>query len=95
MAVAGLTGVENVHHFRRIMARFYTRAEKRAYREKRQAQAKLVADRLMGKKKYIPPDASDFFGGTQMQSPFQYSGFGNMLNNTPRISSIISDVEGV
>lgn len=33
------------------MARFYTRAEQRAYRDKRQAQAKLIADRLMGKRK--------------------------------------------
>lgn len=76
------------------MARFYTRAEQRAYREKRRAQAKLVADRLMGKKK-VNPNVEGFFGGTQMQSPFQYSGYGNMLNNAGRISAIISGMEGV
>lgn len=76
------------------MARFYTRAEQRAYREKRRVQAALVADRLMGKKK-VDPDVIDFFGGTQMISPIRYTGYGKMLNNIPRISSIICNVEGV
>jgi hypothetical protein len=75
------------------MARFYTRAERRAYKEKRRTQATLVADRLMGKKNKIDPDVEDFFGGTKMRIPFQYSD--NLHVSNPRTSFILSGIGGV
>jgi len=76
------------------MARWYTRAEQRKYRDERRAQAALVANRLMGKKK-VDPDVEDFFGGTQMYQPIQYNISHNFQNSTPRTSYVISGMEGV
>lgn len=77
------------------MARWYTRAEQRKYRDERRAQAKLVADRLMGKKK-IYPDAGDYFDGTQMYQPIQYAGISRNTTAANRMTNfIISGMEGV
>lgn len=76
------------------MARWYTRAEQRAYRDERRAQAKLVVDRLMGKKK-VDPDVENFFGGTQMYTPIQYRISQNLSTSSPRTSYVISGMEGV
>jgi hypothetical protein len=81
----------------KVMARSWTRSQQRRYREERRQQAERVAARLMGKKKsslFSPDgDVSSFFGGTQMQVPFQYGG--NIHVNNPRTSFIISDIGGV
>lgn len=76
------------------MARWYTRAEQRKYRDERRAQAKLVADRLRGKKK-VDPDVKDFFGGTQMYTPIQYRISQNFSTNNLRTSFVVSGMEGV
>jgi hypothetical protein len=72
------------------MHKRYPRAWKKRYQAKR---AKLVADRLLGRKKYIPPDMSKFFGGSKMQMPFQYNS--NLFVNNPRTSFILSGIGGV
>lgn len=81
------------------MARWYTRAEQRAYRDERRAQAALVANRLMGKKKsslFSPDDnVAKFFGGTQMYMPIQYRMSQNLNTSNPRTSFVISGMEGV
>jgi hypothetical protein len=72
------------------MSKRYPRAWKRKYQANR---ARAVADRLLGRKKYVPPDASPFFGGTEMQVPFQYGG--SLLINNPRTSFVINGINGV
>jgi len=76
------------------MARWYTRAEQRKYRDERRAQAALVANRLMGKKK-IDPDVVDYFNGTQRYQSIQYRMPQNLTTSNPRTSYVISGMEGV
>ena len=68
------------------MARNYTRAQQRKYREERKRQAARVADRLLGKKKVDPVES--FFGGTSIQTPFQYQNNLNFYNQVVRPSLI-------
>lgn len=75
------------------MSRKYTRSEQRKYRDKRKAQASLVAERLIGKKKGVDPDVEDFFCSTSLKNHSLKYSLG-MLNN-PRSSFIISGMSGI
>ena len=75
------------------MSKNYTRDQRRKYKAKRVAKAQEIADRLMGKKKPVTFDTSDFFGSSKMYEPIMYSG--NIVSHNPRLSSIIIGVQGV
>ena len=71
------------------MPRNYTRAQQRKYREERKRQAARVADRLMGRKKYIPLAHDDFMDALK----YQFST--NMYVSNPRHNTIITGFNGV
>lgn len=79
------------------MARWYTRAEQRKYRDERQAQAALVANRLMGKRKKSGweemgwPDHDDKMDAAAMSMSYNT----NLYISNPRTSFVISGMEGV
>jgi hypothetical protein len=70
------------------VARNWTRAQQRRYREQRREQAARVADRLMGRKKKVDLDVKSFFGGATMQMPFQYQNSKSPYSGSPKHNSI-------
>ena len=75
------------------MPRNWTRAQQRRYKEERQRQAARVADRLMGRKKYIfdyPYDGHDDMVNASMMAMSM-----NLYTPSPRRSSIIYGITGV
>lgn len=78
------------------MSKWYTRSERRAYKNRRQAQAKLVADRLMGKRQETLFQPGDEWKWEALKSrQMGMSMYSNLYMGIPRANLIISSMEGV
>lgn len=70
----------------------WTREQRRRYREGRQAQAKEIADRLLGKPSWKTLSASDIAADMDALQKFWSS---NIYVTSPRHNAIITGIEGV
>ena len=78
------------------MSKWYTRSERRAYKEKRQAQAKIIANMLLGKKTETLFQPGDEWKWTALKGrQIGLSMYNNLLVKNPRSSIVISGMEGV